>query len=321
MCVGKALAQAEADALLGEIVRRVARIEPAGEARAVDDNHRPRPHPRARAPRRGLRRCRTPTRSMPSITAITTARRTRISSAAIRTTMATCRSIISCGPSWAKAAPSCSTPALRHDMAQKRGRELVRPVADGLKAIGIEPTSVRDVIISHMHYDHAGNIPLVPECALSYPGRRDGIRHRPVDVPHRAARRLRGRARRHRWCIACSRTGSRFTTARRNSRPASRCTSVGGHTKGLQVTRVRTRRGWVVLASDAAHLYANMERNHPSPSCSTSTIIWKRFAPSATSRVPRRISCPGTTPWCSNVIRRAKDGLAGIVRLDAEPKG
>jgi 4-methoxybenzoate monooxygenase (O-demethylating) len=31
MCVGKALAQAEADALLGEIVKRVARIEPAGE--------------------------------------------------------------------------------------------------------------------------------------------------------------------------------------------------------------------------------------------------------------------------------------------------
>ncbi len=31
MCVGKALAQGEADALLGEIVRRVARIEPAGE--------------------------------------------------------------------------------------------------------------------------------------------------------------------------------------------------------------------------------------------------------------------------------------------------
>ena len=31
MCVGKALAQAEADALLGEIVKRVARIEPMGE--------------------------------------------------------------------------------------------------------------------------------------------------------------------------------------------------------------------------------------------------------------------------------------------------
>jgi glyoxylase-like metal-dependent hydrolase (beta-lactamase superfamily II) len=28
---------------------------------------------------------------------------------------------------------------------------------------------------------------------------------------------------------------------------------------GLQMVRVWTRRGWVVLASDAAHYYANME--------------------------------------------------------------
>ncbi len=28
---------------------------------------------------------------------------------------------------------------------------------------------------------------------------------------------------------------------------------VGGHTMGLQVVRVRTRRGWVVLAADASH--------------------------------------------------------------------
>ena len=34
---------------------------------------------------------------------------------------------------------------------------------------------------------------------------------------------------------------------------------------GLQMVRVRTRRGWVVLASDAAHYYANLERNLPYP--------------------------------------------------------
>ncbi len=44
------------------------------------------------------------------------------------------------------------------DMAEKRGRRIVRPVADGLKAIGIDPATVGDVIVSHMHYDHAGNI-------------------------------------------------------------------------------------------------------------------------------------------------------------------
>ena len=40
---------------------------------------------------------------------------------------------------------------------------------------------------------------------------------------------------------------------------------IGGHTKGLQVVRVPTRRGWVVLASDASHFYANMEQARPFP--------------------------------------------------------
>jgi glyoxylase-like metal-dependent hydrolase (beta-lactamase superfamily II) len=40
---------------------------------------------------------------------------------------------------------------------------------------------------------------------------------------------------------------------------------IGGHTMGLQVVRVATRRGWVVLASDASHFYANMEEIRPFP--------------------------------------------------------
>jgi glyoxylase-like metal-dependent hydrolase (beta-lactamase superfamily II) len=40
---------------------------------------------------------------------------------------------------------------------------------------------------------------------------------------------------------------------------------VGGHTKGLQAVHVRTERGWLVLASDAAHYYENIERARPFP--------------------------------------------------------
>ncbi len=40
---------------------------------------------------------------------------------------------------------------------------------------------------------------------------------------------------------------------------------VGGHSLGLQMVRVKTRRGTIVLASDAAHYYANMERDLPYP--------------------------------------------------------
>src|SRR5437762_13956675 len=43
---------------------------------------------------------------------------------------------------------------------------------------------------------------------------------------------------------------------------------IGGHTMGLQVVRVSTRRGWVVLASDASHFYANMEQQRTFP------IVW-----------------------------------------------
>ena len=40
---------------------------------------------------------------------------------------------------------------------------------------------------------------------------------------------------------------------------------VGGHSDGLQIVRVRTARGSVVLASDAAHYYANMRKKNPFP--------------------------------------------------------
>jgi glyoxylase-like metal-dependent hydrolase (beta-lactamase superfamily II) len=38
-----------------------------------------------------------------------------------------------------------------------------------------------------------------------------------------------------------------------------------GHTRGLQAVRVHTARGWVVLASDATHFRANLQRRNPFP--------------------------------------------------------
>ena len=52
-----------------------------------------------------------------------------------------------------------------HDVAQRRGRQIVRPVAEGLKAVGIEPDKVEHIVISHMHYDHSGNHDLFPRAS------------------------------------------------------------------------------------------------------------------------------------------------------------
>lgn len=40
---------------------------------------------------------------------------------------------------------------------------------------------------------------------------------------------------------------------------------VGGHTRGLQIVRVHTRRGWIVLASDASHYLDNLRKRSPFP--------------------------------------------------------
>src|SRR5437870_2765392 len=47
-------------------------------------------------------------------------------------------------------------------MARQRGRAFLKSPSDGLKALGIEPSKVDDVIITHMHYDHCGNRELFP---------------------------------------------------------------------------------------------------------------------------------------------------------------
>jgi glyoxylase-like metal-dependent hydrolase (beta-lactamase superfamily II) len=42
-------------------------------------------------------------------------------------------------------------------VGKKRGRTITHPVEEGLRAIGVEPQNVQDVVITHMHYDHCGN--------------------------------------------------------------------------------------------------------------------------------------------------------------------
>src|SRR3546814_18647740 len=71
---------------------------------------------------------------------------------------------------------------------------------------------------------------------------------------------------------------------------------IGGHAKGLMSVRVNTRRGQAVLASDAAHLYANMEQQRPSPilyNLGALLEAWKK--PHRLADSPQHIA-PGQAP-------------------------
>jgi glyoxylase-like metal-dependent hydrolase (beta-lactamase superfamily II) len=92
-----------------------------------------------------------------------------------------------------------------------------------------------------------------------------------------------------------------------------------GHTPGLQAVRVDTGRGPVVLASDASHFWANLERDIPFP------IVADVPAYLESLRTLRRLGAsldhviPGHDP---QVLARfpAEAGVADVVRLDLPPR-
>lgn len=149
-------------------------------------------------------------------------------------------------------------------VAARRSRNHLRCPTDGLRMLGVEAQTVKDVVITHLHYDHVGNFDLFPAATfhlqddeLNYATGRH-MSH-PVfsgafdveDVVGMVRNVYRGRVRFH------DGDGVLF--------PGISVHLIGGHTKGLQVVRVATRRGWLVLASDASHFYANMEQERPFP--------------------------------------------------------
>jgi glyoxylase-like metal-dependent hydrolase (beta-lactamase superfamily II) len=97
---------------------------------------------------------------------------------------------------------------------------------------------------------------------------------------------------------------------------------IGGHSKGLQSVRVTTRRGHVVLAADAAHLYAHLESGRIFPITYNVAEVVEGYATlNKLASSPAHV-VPGHDPLVLARYPAAKPGLEGwVVRLDAEPKG
>ena len=92
---------------------------------------------------------------------------------------------------------------------------------------------------------------------------------------------------------------------------------IGGHTAGLQVVRVNTRRGWVVLASDASHLYANMERGNPYPIIFLEDQMLEGFETLKRLADSDDHIIPGHDPKVMDLYPAPSDDLSGIIaRLD-----
>ena len=142
--------------------------------------------------------------------------------------------------------------------ADRRGRRLVRSPADALATVGIDASTVTDVILTHLHYDHAGGVAHFPAARFHLQDRemafatgrhmtRPALNH-PFTVDH-IAELVRAV---HEGRVV-------FHAGDDELADGLSVHLIGGHTDGLQVVRVRTETGWLVLASDATHYYENFE--------------------------------------------------------------
>ncbi|HLJ61697.1 MAG TPA: N-acyl homoserine lactonase family protein [bacterium] len=206
-------------------------------------------------------------------------------------------------------------------MAKKRQRNIVKPVGEGLKAMGIAPDSVKNVIVSHLHYDHTGNYDLFPnaryhlqDMEMAYATGR-GMCHAHLRVPFEVEDAV-GMVRK----VFAGRVV--FHDGADAIVPGIDVHRIGGHSRGLQCVRVNTRRGPVVLASDTSHLYAHLEQGRVFPiAYNVGEVLEGYETLKRLARAMNRI-VPGHDPLVLDRYPAAKPGLEGwVARLDVEPKG
>jgi glyoxylase-like metal-dependent hydrolase (beta-lactamase superfamily II) len=204
-------------------------------------------------------------------------------------------------------------------MADKRGRVLIKPIDEGLRALNIAPESVRDVIVTHLHYDHCGNHDLFPraryhlqDVEMAYSTGRC-MCHPEIRIPFEVddvvamvRKVFEGRVMFHDGVDQIA--------------PGVTVHHIGGHSRGLQCVRVKTRRGHVVLASDASHLYAHFREGRVFPITYSVAETLEGYATLRKLADSDDHIIPGHDPQVLDQYAAARPGAEGwIVRLDAQP--
>lgn len=148
--------------------------------------------------------------------------------------------------------------------AKARKREFLQCPIEALKKLDIDPSNVTDVILTHLHYDHAGNIKLLPNAVMHLQEK---------ELQYATGKYMQYDLLRHAYAVddvvdvvrGVYDKRVRFYEGDAQLAPGIELVWVGGHTQGLQAVRVHTERGWVVLASDASHFYDNIQDESPFP--------------------------------------------------------
>jgi glyoxylase-like metal-dependent hydrolase (beta-lactamase superfamily II) len=194
----------------------------------------------------------------------------------------------------------------------RRKREMLTPVSEGLATIGIRHAEVTDVIVTHLHYDHAGNTDLFPNAKFHI---QDG-----------EMAFATGRCMCHGLIAGNFEEDDVVAMVRRNFRgqlvfhdgdtelaPGITLHKLCGHSAALQVVRVKTSHGHVVLASDAAHHYAHIEHSRAFPALLDLPQLLEGYSTLKRLATSPDHIVPGHDPLVIERYPSSRTGLEGIV--------
>jgi glyoxylase-like metal-dependent hydrolase (beta-lactamase superfamily II) len=138
-----------------------------------------------------------------------------------------------------------------------------RKPSDAVASAGVKPEDVTDVIITHMHWDHADGADLFPKARIwiqkdeytyytgeAWHNRRTHGGIDPDDVRSFVQMNMDGRV-------------SFVDGDAQEIMPGITCYTGGKHTYASQFVTVNTAEGTVVLASDNVYLYENLDKHVP----------------------------------------------------------
>jgi glyoxylase-like metal-dependent hydrolase (beta-lactamase superfamily II) len=148
--------------------------------------------------------------------------------------------------------------------AIRRERQMFREPEEALALLDIDAARVSEVIITHLHWDHAGNIGLFPNAKFHVQDDEmrfctgSSMRHNHIRKTYELEDVLSAVKVLHAERMVLHKGDAEIA-------PGLTIHQVGGHTPGSQVVRVATQRGHLVLASDSSHLWANIRGRRPFP--------------------------------------------------------
>jgi glyoxylase-like metal-dependent hydrolase (beta-lactamase superfamily II) len=148
------------------------------------------------------------------------------------------------------------------EVGARKGRPCTLEPASALARLGIDGADVQQVVVTHLHYDHIGNLGLFPNAQLIVAQREldfwtDPIAERPHFADHTDADAVAGLAR------AAADGRVRAIDEQLEVAPGIDAFRVGGHSPGQLVLSVENGDGGVLLASDAVHYYDELTTERP----------------------------------------------------------